>query len=86
MPHLATTYAAVNSLITLGGHRSFSSVNRWSVYNTLNSPLFCEVHYYAFYKQFDANTFTYSKAKIYSFLLRMKDASGGFRYDIVLRA
>ncbi|KAM7511992.1 hypothetical protein LguiB_010867 [Lonicera macranthoides] len=46
MPHLATTYAAVNSLITLGGHRSFSSINR---------------------------------AKIYSFLLRMKDTSGGFR-------
>ncbi|KAJ4973707.1 hypothetical protein NE237_006881 [Protea cynaroides] len=28
MPHLATTYAAVNSLITLGGQRAFSSINR----------------------------------------------------------
>ncbi|GAV74630.1 Prenyltrans domain-containing protein/Prenyltrans_2 domain-containing protein [Cephalotus follicularis] len=28
MPHLATTYAAVNSLITLGGDRSLSSINR----------------------------------------------------------
>ncbi|KAK9272849.1 hypothetical protein L1049_003227 [Liquidambar formosana] len=46
MPHLATTYAAVNSLITLGGHRSLSSINRHN---------------------------------LYTFLLRMKDASGGFR-------
>ncbi|KAI3748081.1 hypothetical protein L6452_10937 [Arctium lappa] len=45
MPHLATTYAAVNSLITLGGHRSLGSINR---------------------------------GKIYSFLRRMKHASGGF--------
>ncbi|XP_058068639.1 protein farnesyltransferase subunit beta isoform X2 [Magnolia sinica] len=28
MPHLATTYAAVNSLITLGGQRALSSINR----------------------------------------------------------
>ncbi|KAM7476424.1 hypothetical protein LguiB_023667 [Lonicera macranthoides] len=46
MPHLATTYAAVNSLVTLGGQRSLSSINR---------------------------------GKIYSFLLQMKDACGGFR-------
>ncbi|KAF5961702.1 hypothetical protein HYC85_002911 [Camellia sinensis] len=46
LPHLATTYAAVNSLITLGGQRSLSSINR---------------------------------DKLYSFLLRMKHASGGFR-------
>ncbi|KAL2505169.1 Protein farnesyltransferase subunit beta [Abeliophyllum distichum] len=32
MPHLATTYAAVNSLITLGGHRSLSSINRRKLY------------------------------------------------------
>jgi protein farnesyltransferase subunit beta len=31
MPHLATTYAAVNALITVGGERSLSSINRWSV-------------------------------------------------------
>ncbi|KAL4590255.1 hypothetical protein LXL04_003181 [Taraxacum kok-saghyz] len=28
MPHLATTYVAGNSLITLGGHKSLSSINR----------------------------------------------------------
>ncbi|KAJ7974562.1 Protein farnesyltransferase subunit beta [Quillaja saponaria] len=28
MPHLATTYAAVNSLITLGGQKSLTSINR----------------------------------------------------------
>ncbi|GFP96060.1 protein farnesyltransferase subunit beta [Phtheirospermum japonicum] len=46
MPHLATTYAAINTLITLGGHKSLSSINR---------------------------------EKLYDFLLRMKDTSGGFR-------
>ncbi|KAL7100719.1 hypothetical protein ACP275_08G012200 [Erythranthe tilingii] len=46
MPHLATTYAAINALLTLGGHKSLSSINR---------------------------------EKLYSFLLRMKDTSGGFR-------
>lgn len=46
MPHLATTYAAVNSLITLGKPEALSSINR---------------------------------EKLYTFLLRMKDASGGFR-------
>ncbi|XP_055805935.1 protein farnesyltransferase subunit beta isoform X3 [Solanum dulcamara] len=46
MPHLATTYAAVNSLITLSGPKALSSINR---------------------------------EKLYTFLLRMKDASGGFR-------
>ncbi|GAB2257890.1 hypothetical protein Droror1_Dr00014050 [Drosera rotundifolia] len=35
MPHLATTYAAVNSLVTLGGHDSLSSIDRWKVYNFL---------------------------------------------------
>ncbi|KAJ8546330.1 hypothetical protein K7X08_018913 [Anisodus acutangulus] len=46
MPHLATSYAAVNSLITLGSPRVLSSINR---------------------------------EKLYTFLLRMKDTSGGFR-------
>ncbi|KAK6129321.1 hypothetical protein DH2020_036929 [Rehmannia glutinosa] len=46
MPHLATTYAAINTLITVGGHKSLSSINR---------------------------------EKLYDFLLRMKDTSGGFR-------
>ncbi|CBI34928.3 unnamed protein product, partial [Vitis vinifera] len=35
MPHLATTYAAINALITLGGHRSLSSINRGKVYTFL---------------------------------------------------
>ncbi|KAM7268132.1 hypothetical protein ACFE04_010298 [Oxalis oulophora] len=30
LPHLATTYAAVNTLITLGGDKALSSINRWS--------------------------------------------------------
>ncbi|KAK4346307.1 hypothetical protein RND71_032646 [Anisodus tanguticus] len=46
MPHLATSYAAVNSLITLGSPKVLSSINR---------------------------------EKLYTFLLRMKDTSGGFR-------
>ncbi|KAK6155185.1 hypothetical protein DH2020_009433 [Rehmannia glutinosa] len=46
MPHLATTYAAINTLITVGGHKSLSSINR---------------------------------EKLYAFLLRTKDTSGGFR-------
>jgi protein farnesyltransferase subunit beta len=46
LPHLATTYAAVNTLITLGGERALSSINR---------------------------------GKLYHFLRRMKDPSGGFR-------
>ncbi|XAR51859.1 Protein farnesyltransferase [Bertholletia excelsa] len=46
LPHLATTYAAVNSLITVGGQRSLSSINR---------------------------------EKLYTFLLCMKQESGGFR-------
>lgn len=29
MPHLATTYAAVNTLVTLGTERAFSSINRY---------------------------------------------------------
>ncbi|CAL2269547.1 unnamed protein product [Prunus armeniaca] len=32
MPHLATTYAAVCSLITLGGHKALSSINRSEMY------------------------------------------------------
>ncbi|KAB1209180.1 Protein farnesyltransferase subunit beta [Morella rubra] len=32
MPHLATTYAAVNSLITVGGEQSLSSINREKLY------------------------------------------------------
>ncbi|KAL9250855.1 farnesyltransferase subunit beta-like protein [Drosera capensis] len=35
MPHLATTYAAVNSLVTLGGHNSLPSIDRRKVYNFL---------------------------------------------------
>ncbi|XP_050223331.1 protein farnesyltransferase subunit beta isoform X2 [Mercurialis annua] len=32
LPHLATTYAAVNSLVTLGGQRALSSINRGKLY------------------------------------------------------
>ncbi|MBA0739415.1 hypothetical protein Gogos_012692 [Gossypium gossypioides] len=32
MPHLATTYAAVNSLVTLGGDKALSSINREKLY------------------------------------------------------
>ncbi|XP_021811003.1 protein farnesyltransferase subunit beta-like isoform X1 [Prunus avium] len=32
MPHLATTYAAVCSLVTLGGHKALSSINRSEMY------------------------------------------------------
>ncbi|KAK8644239.1 hypothetical protein V6N13_123551 [Hibiscus sabdariffa] len=32
LPHLATTYAAVNSLVTLGGDKALSSINREKLY------------------------------------------------------
>ncbi|KAJ6734619.1 PROTEIN FARNESYLTRANSFERASE SUBUNIT BETA [Salix purpurea] len=35
MPHLATTYAAVNSIVTLGGQIALSSINRDKLYNFL---------------------------------------------------
>ncbi|KAL5582558.1 hypothetical protein UlMin_015000 [Ulmus minor] len=35
MPHLATTYAAVNALITVGGHEALSSINREKLYTFL---------------------------------------------------
>ncbi|XP_050103925.1 protein farnesyltransferase subunit beta-like isoform X4 [Malus sylvestris] len=35
MPHLATTYAAVNALITLGGDEALSSINRGELYKFL---------------------------------------------------
>ncbi|RAL40907.1 hypothetical protein DM860_008605 [Cuscuta australis] len=35
MPHLATTYAAVNTLITLGGQKSFSSIKREKLHSFL---------------------------------------------------
>ncbi|XP_059670160.1 protein farnesyltransferase subunit beta-like isoform X2 [Cornus florida] len=35
LPHLATTYAAVNSLVTLGGDRALSSINRGKLYTFL---------------------------------------------------
>ncbi|XP_010528258.1 PREDICTED: protein farnesyltransferase subunit beta isoform X2 [Tarenaya hassleriana] len=33
LPHLATTYAAVNVLVTLGGDKTLSSINRDKMYN-----------------------------------------------------
>jgi len=47
MPHIATTYAAVNTPITLGGQKSLASINRWSVY-VLNASFFiilCSIIY-----------------------------------------
>ncbi|XP_038718635.1 protein farnesyltransferase subunit beta-like isoform X2 [Tripterygium wilfordii] len=35
MPHLATTYAAVNTLVTLGGQKALSSINRCKLYTFL---------------------------------------------------
>ncbi|RXH89429.1 hypothetical protein DVH24_031786 [Malus domestica] len=35
MPHLATTYAAVNALITFGGDEALSSINRGELYKFL---------------------------------------------------
>ncbi|XP_039115649.1 protein farnesyltransferase subunit beta-like [Dioscorea cayenensis subsp. rotundata] len=35
MPHLATTYAAVNTLVTLGSERAFSSIDRGKMYEFL---------------------------------------------------
>ncbi|XP_021299333.1 protein farnesyltransferase subunit beta [Herrania umbratica] len=35
MPHLATTYAAVNSLVTLGGDKALCSINREKLYTFL---------------------------------------------------
>lgn len=35
MPHLATTYAAVNAIVTLGGQKALSSINRDKLYNFL---------------------------------------------------
>ena len=45
MPHIATTYAAVNSLITLGGEKSLASINRWSVYAPKSSFFYIMLHY-----------------------------------------
>lgn len=33
LPHLATTYAAVNTLVTIGSERALSSINRGNLYN-----------------------------------------------------
>jgi protein farnesyltransferase subunit beta len=29
MPHLATTYAAVNALVTMGGEKALASIDRY---------------------------------------------------------
>ncbi|KAK2991442.1 hypothetical protein RJ640_028525 [Escallonia rubra] len=51
LPHLATTYAAVNTLMTLGGYRSLSSVNRWSVFMTLKQFIVFSDKIYSFLLQ-----------------------------------
>ena len=37
MPHLAPSYAAVASLVTLGGHEALGSVNKASMLNFIQS-------------------------------------------------
>ncbi|WMV17535.1 hypothetical protein MTR67_010920 [Solanum verrucosum] len=73
MPHLATTYAAVNSLITLGKPEALSSINRCTSYS-----MFLLVSYLLFIPV-DIDLIICLREKLYTFLLRMKDASGGFR-------
>ncbi|XP_055805934.1 protein farnesyltransferase subunit beta isoform X2 [Solanum dulcamara] len=73
MPHLATTYAAVNSLITLSGPKALSSINRCTSYS-----MFLLVSYLSF-TSLDIDLVICLREKLYTFLLRMKDASGGFR-------
>ncbi|XP_059294125.1 protein farnesyltransferase subunit beta isoform X2 [Lycium ferocissimum] len=72
MPHLATTYAAVNSLITLGSPKALSSINRCTSYS-----MFLLVPYLSF-TPVNIDLMMY-REKLHAFLLRMKDPSGGFR-------
>lgn len=74
MPHLATTYAAINALITVGGHKSLSSIHRCSIHFILR-PL-----HRILGQLFTFKLFLGCRENLYAFLLRMKDASGGFRF------
>ena len=83
MPHLATTYAAVNALITVGGERSLSSINRWSVMFEV-SHFFCNSAYWSHFEPNDMDFEIFCREKVYMFLKRMKQPSGAFRCDIIL--
>ncbi|XP_034926876.1 protein farnesyltransferase subunit beta isoform X2 [Populus alba] len=81
MPHLATTYAAVNSIVTLGGQKALSSINRWSLFfycSFKNSPFLTTLQLQ--FSELIQLLFNLSfRDKLYNFLLRMKDPSGAFR-------
>ena len=83
MPHLATTYAAVNSIVTLGGQKALSSINRWSLFfycSFKNSPFLTTLQLQ--FSELIQLLFNLSfRDKLYNFLLRMKDPSGAFRCD-----
>ncbi|XP_030953974.1 protein farnesyltransferase subunit beta isoform X1 [Quercus lobata] len=78
LPHLATTYAAVNALITVGGERSLSSINRWSVMFEV-SHFFCNCAYWSHFEPSDMGFKIFCREKVYMFLKRMKQPSGAFR-------
>ncbi|XP_023922301.1 protein farnesyltransferase subunit beta isoform X1 [Quercus suber] len=77
LPHLATTYAAVNALITVGGERSLSSINRWSVMFEVSH--FCNSAYWSHFEPNDMDSEIFCREKVYMFLKRMKQPSGAFR-------
>lgn len=81
MPHLATTYAAVNSLITLGGHRSLSSINRWLVFATFKQMV--TLYPVSFETDLIVIPIWFFRGKLYTFLLQMKDPCGAYRCDIL---
>lgn len=90
MPHLATTYAAVNTLITLGGEKSLASINRWSVYALQSKVLavifllFCLVELCSRASGIDLHFENIIfRDKLYGFMRRMKQPNGGFRSVIV---
>ncbi|KAL0014299.1 hypothetical protein SO802_001368 [Lithocarpus litseifolius] len=78
LPHLATTYATVNALITVGGERSLSSINRWSVMFEV-SHFFCNSAYWSHFEPNDMDFEIFCREKVYMFLKRMKQPSGAFR-------
>lgn len=80
LPHLATTYAAVNALVTLGGDKALSSINRWCILFSLWSVSFIK-SLVMFPLEYLHVTHSSFREKMSCFLRRMKDTSGGFRFD-----
>ncbi|KAG6741675.1 hypothetical protein POTOM_054952 [Populus tomentosa] len=81
MPHLATTYAAVNSIVTLGGQKALSSINRCSLFFccSFKNSLFLTTLQLQFSELIQLLFNLSSRDKLYNFLLQMKDPSGAFR-------